>query len=343
MWCTLFPFGLLGDYRFVVILSGRRGSLLLSRRADRTTWETQGGHVEPGETPEQARDVRIWTAVRTPEGWSAPGSLAAQPDTPHWNPVLFRRADGTLLLFCKVSREIADWSTFVASSQDGGRHWSGLRPLVPGDTGGGRGPVKNKPIRLADGALLAPASHERDGWRPFVDRSEDEGATWSCSAYVAAPAIHGRPAGMIQPTLWESRPGRVHMLLRTDAGLVCRSDSDDGGRTWCAAYPTALPNNNSGLDLVRLPDGRLLLAANPIGESGGARTPLALLVSYDNGYCWDTALLLEDGPGEYSYPSIVYDQGMVYLTYTWNRTDIAFCALEVGPGALGGPCGMNAF
>ncbi len=460
MWCTLYPFGLLGAYRYVTILSLREGRMLLSRRADRATWETQGGHIEPGETPEQAarrelyeesgaldftlrplcdyragdgadiangsvfaaeiqrlgplpaafemaetawfdtlpdgltypdicpqlfgwlaaaqsapgirlvnrerilpnppptpschastlarntdgsiaaawfggtregaEDVAIWSSVRTQTGWSAPAKLIALPETPHWNPVLFRCADGSLRLFWKASQIISDWTTYTAVSQDGGRSWSAPQPLVPGDDSGGRGPVKNKPIRLADGGLLAPASHERDGWRPFVDRSEDEGVSWTRSAYISAPSYEGRPVGLIQPTLWESRPGAVHMLLRSDAGLVYRSDSSDGGRSWCEAYPTALPNNNSGLDLVRLPDGRLLLAANPVGENWGARTPLALLVSEDNGYSWDTALLLEDRPGEYSYPAIVYEQGRVFLTYTWNRTDIAFCVLEFG-------------
>lgn len=31
-----------------------RGGILLSRHKERTTWETQGGHIEPGETPLEA-------------------------------------------------------------------------------------------------------------------------------------------------------------------------------------------------------------------------------------------------------------------------------------------------
>ena len=44
----------LGVYKYVVILSRYRGKLLLSRHRQRTTWETQGGHIEPGESPLEA-------------------------------------------------------------------------------------------------------------------------------------------------------------------------------------------------------------------------------------------------------------------------------------------------
>ncbi len=47
-------------YRYVVIFSRCRGKLLLSRHKNRVTWETQGGHIEPGETPEQAARRELW-------------------------------------------------------------------------------------------------------------------------------------------------------------------------------------------------------------------------------------------------------------------------------------------
>lgn len=46
--------GYLQTYKYVVVLSFCRGQIMLSRHRDRTTWETQGGHVEPGETPLEA-------------------------------------------------------------------------------------------------------------------------------------------------------------------------------------------------------------------------------------------------------------------------------------------------
>ena len=54
MLCKACPPGTLKTYKYVVILSEFRGKLLLSRHRNRTTWETQGGHIEPGESCEQA-------------------------------------------------------------------------------------------------------------------------------------------------------------------------------------------------------------------------------------------------------------------------------------------------
>lgn len=52
--CTIHPFGSLGSYVFVVVVSEYNGRLMLSRHKKRATWETQGGHIEPGEAPMEA-------------------------------------------------------------------------------------------------------------------------------------------------------------------------------------------------------------------------------------------------------------------------------------------------
>ena len=54
MVSRVYGIGALKTYKYVVILSTYRGKLMLSRHRMRTTWETQGGHVEPGETPMEA-------------------------------------------------------------------------------------------------------------------------------------------------------------------------------------------------------------------------------------------------------------------------------------------------
>ncbi len=48
------PCGALAPYKYVVVCSRYQGQWLLSRHQARATWETQGGHIEPGETPLQA-------------------------------------------------------------------------------------------------------------------------------------------------------------------------------------------------------------------------------------------------------------------------------------------------
>lgn len=84
------------------------------------------------------------------------------------------------------------------------------------------------------------------------------------------------------------------MLLRSSEGYMYRSDSSDSGHIWSKAYPTPLPNNNSGIDLVRMDNGVLILAFNPVGVNWGPRTPLVLRASYDNGHTWDDEFVLED-------------------------------------------------
>lgn len=51
MATNILPLGSLEEYTYVVILSHMDGKILLSRHKSRDTWETQGGHIEPGEEP----------------------------------------------------------------------------------------------------------------------------------------------------------------------------------------------------------------------------------------------------------------------------------------------------
>ena len=205
------------------------------------------------------------------------------------------------------------------------RSWSDEAELAPGDTGG-RGPVKNKPVRLASGVILAPASSERktappgeNKWNAFVDVSTD-GINWDARPWIAADV------NLIQPSIWESCAG-VHALMRSDAGAAYRSDSTDGGATWGTAYKTGLPNNNSGLDVVYA-DG-LYAVYNPVGTNWGVRTPLVASRSTDNGATWAETLILENAEGEYSYPSVIADDGCLHIVYTYNRQSIKYVAVSL--------------
>ena len=52
--CVVHPLGSLGSLRFVVVCSFYNGKMLLSYHKGHSAWETQGGHIEPGETPDEA-------------------------------------------------------------------------------------------------------------------------------------------------------------------------------------------------------------------------------------------------------------------------------------------------
>ncbi len=49
--CRIYPLGSLERYKYTVICTSYQGKWILSRHRKRSTWETQGGHIEPGETP----------------------------------------------------------------------------------------------------------------------------------------------------------------------------------------------------------------------------------------------------------------------------------------------------
>lgn len=292
-----------------------------------------------GGTHEKHPDTAIWCADRFEGRWSPPRRIMKVADAAHWNPVLFHApptpggggGPRLLHLWFKVGASIQGWRTWHAVSADEGATWSKAEPV---DEAAGLpvGPVRNKPIVLSDGTWLAGFSDEPAGplpgswnWMAYTCRSTDGGAAWRDVARIPCPytPVKGA-AGIIQPTLWESAPGRVHMLLRSTFGSVCRSDSDDFGRTWSEARPIGLANNNSGLDVARLPDGTLALVCNPVAENWGARTPLSLFLSTDNGVTWPRRLDLETAPGEYSYPAIIPTARGMAVTYTWKRERIVF-------------------
>ncbi len=295
---------------------------------------------------EKDPDTAIWTAKRIDGTWQQPIKTVDVRNIAAWNPVLFKKNDGTIVLYYKIGETINTWHTEFVTSTDNGTTWSEPKEVVKGDIGG-RGPVKNKPIYLSDNMILAPASLEGDCWDSFVDISYDNGDTWEMSKTVPLRRINPNERsirdraynkhfcygkGIIQPTLWEDKDGSVHMLCRSTSSRIFRSTSYDKGKTWKMAYDTGLPNNNSGIDVVRLDDGTLVLAYNPRenipGMTKGARTPLILSCSYDNGETWHELITLEDSDGAFAYPSIIANDTELKVVYSANREKIIYWNLE---------------
>lgn len=278
-------------------------------------------------------DVRIYGSLRDTDGrWSEAVPLSEDDGLPHWNPVLLHRRDGAVLLFYKVGTTIAQWVTRCRISYDNCATWDESFELVPGDTSGGRGPVRNKAIYLTDGSILAPGSTEQGEWKCFFDRSTDGGCTWQRSEDIRLSPewlskydnLNGK--GIIQPTLWQTKMG-IHALMRSSEGCIFRVDSPDGIH-WSQPYVTNMPNNNSGIDLTVLEDGRIVLACNPVSNNWGKRTPLSLYVSEDNGNTFSLLThLITDTRGAYAYPALMYGDGKLHITYTWNRQTIAYLCL----------------
>lgn len=300
-----------------------------------TLVETPAGLVAAwfGGTAEGRPDVGIWTARKVDGRWTEPVEVChgVQPDGtrfPCWNPVLFRpaatNASGTsapLLLFWKVGPSPSKWWGMVRTSPDDGRTWNEPRRLPDGILG----PVKNKPVQLADGTIVSGSSREglspRPTWRIHFERSTDGGATWS----VAEVPTTADSPDAIQPSVLLLGGDRLAAVGRTRSGRVFATESKDAGRTWSAPDLLALPNPNAGTDAVTLRDGRHLLVYN---HTSKGRSPLNVAVSRD-ARTWQAALVLERDPGEYSYPAVIQTgDGLVHATWTWKRQRVKHVVLD---------------
>jgi predicted neuraminidase len=237
--------------------------------------------------------------------------------------VLFQPKAGPLMLFYKVGPKPSEWWGMMMTSDDRGKTWSKPHRLPDGILG----PIKNKPVQLPNGDMLAGSSTEgEDGWRVHFERSSDLGGTWTATP----PVNDGKMIRAIQPSILFHPGGRLQALGRTREGRIFETWSDDGGRTWSEMTLTSLPNPNSGTDAVTLHDGRQLLVYNHNPENKG-RSPLNVAVSKD-GKEWFAALTLEHEPGnQFSYPAVIQTRdGLVHVTYTWKRERIRHAVIDPG-------------
>jgi len=295
-----------------------------------TIVETREGLVAAwfGGTDEGKDDVCIYVSRHDGKGWSEPLKVAdgvtESKRYPSWNPVLFQPKDGPLVLYFKIGPHPDSWWGLSMTSTDGGRTWS--KPVEsPREL---MGPVRNPPIQLSDGTLLAPTSTEvpKGTWTAQVELSKDGGSTWK----KIGPLNDDKVVEVIQPALVAWPGGRIQMLCRNRnrgalKGVIIESWSEDGGKTWSPMKATELPNPNSGIAATGLKDGRGILIYNPTPKG---RTPLNVAVSSD-GKTWKDVVVLEDAPGEYSYPTVIQAaDGKIHVVYTWKREKIRHVVLD---------------
>ncbi len=302
-----------------------------------------------GGTKERAPDVAIWGSRRMNGKWSAPIELEREKKVPSWNPVLFHDHTGRLWLYYKVGPSPGNWSAGRMYSDDEGKTWSTDERLPAGLLG----PIRAKPLILDNGTIVSGTSFEaHETWAVWIERSTDNGTTWtkigpitiSQEVDATTPPAEDPPAnapgrqapdkgprkheGIIQPSIISL--GGSHLRLyarsRTLASKIAVADSMDNGVTWTQARFLDIPNNNSGIDVVRLKDGRIVMIYN---DTTIGRTPLNLAVSIDGEHFRNFATL-EDAVGQYSYPAIIQaPDGALEMTYTWQRKTIKHVHLSL--------------
>lgn len=305
-----------------------------------TIVETPSGLVSAwfAGTHEKNPDVGIRVSRHDGSKWSESvevvnGVQSEELRYPCWNPVLFRPDDGPLMLFYKVGPSPREWWGMLMTSADDGKTWSKPRRLGADKQLGNEnpnliGPVKNKPIQLANGTIICPSSTEHRGWRVHFEVTRDLGKTWE----VIGPINDASKFDAIQPSILQYGNGRMQILCRSRQSVLTQSWSKDGGKTWGPVTATSLPNPSAGTDAVTLNDGRQLLVYNHTSRQTKIKGRLMLNVALsDDGSKWTPVLTLEHEPAraEFSYPAVIQtSDGKIHITYTWKRITVKHVVLD---------------
>lgn len=283
---------------------------------------------------EGAQDVAIHFS-RHPSGgngsWTEPRVIVSSDSAAHelnrfvkkvGNSLIFSDSNGRLWLVY-VTISLGGWSGSslnVKTSDDFGDTWSKSQRLTLSPFFNVSELVRNAPVPLSGGGFAIPIYHEFLGRFPelLLLRSSplDGGIAWTKRRMEGGRSF-------IQPSVVAYNPQSAVAFFRcmSNRKAVAKSTTLDGGCTWSKPGYLDLPNPNSALSGLLLPDGKMLLTCN---DSRSNRNNLRLAVSNDNGAHWTRIATLEDEEGkEFSYPFMILDRhGRVHLVYTWKRKSI---------------------
>lgn len=272
--------------------------------------------------------------IAKPNTWSPPEIIADTPMRGDGNPVVWQAPDGVVWLFYNTQYG-ATWSEARVKakiSTDGAVTWSDSF-MVAMDLGS---MVRGKPIALNDGDYLLPMYDETGSDRDALDdstasyflRYSPKNNTWT-----PTNKIHSK-IGNLQPQVVQLTDDHLICWMRRGGGygpkykgFIQKSESHDGGHTWSPAVDTDMINPNSAVDVIRTPEGHIVLAYN---DNPLERTPLTIGVSTDDGKTFPHTREIGGGDNTFAYPYMIQTQDeKIHVIYTTNeRTTIMHAVFD---------------
>ncbi|MHA3976699.1 sialidase family protein [Halovulum sp. GXIMD14794] len=274
-----------------------------------------------GGSLEGKSDISIYRSTLLGDRWQSAERLSDDPERSEQNPVRFVAPDGRDMVF-HTAQPGGDQDACIVRMREAGQ--------AP------------RALSLPRGTFVRGAVHVRsDGaWLlPLFRCVPRPGARWIGADDTAALAISEDAGESWRSVEVPGSVGCVHMTLvplggdrfaaffrRRQADHVFRTESADGGESWSVPVATNVPNNNSSISVVRLNDGRVAMACNPVNAqmhpdrrsslydelgsddrpnaTGGCkpiwgvpRAPLSLCLSEDEGRSFPARHVVDDSPG----------------------------------------------
>ncbi|MDD5029633.1 MAG: exo-alpha-sialidase [Rhodoferax sp.] len=177
--------------------------------------------------------------------------------------------------------------------------------------------VRAAPLALADGGMVLPVYFELGIKYPVALRFDAQGALLGWVRMSTRTHV-------LQPTLLALAPSHWLALMRDQraAGHITGAQTLDGGAHWQDLPDLGLSNPDASVAALASAAGQLWLAHN---SSPGSRQLLDLSYSAD-GQHWSLVQPLAKGqPGqEFSYPALAWADDSLWVSYTDQRTRIAW-------------------
>lgn len=191
------------------------------------------------------------------------------------------------------------------------------------------------PKRLANGEWMMSRRDFRSRMH-FLIGGKSSPSEWTTISMPTPPDGNE----LSEPAWWTLPDGRLVAGFRdaAESRRLYRSISTDSGRTWSPAIKTDFPDATAKFNVLRLSDGRYVMASNP--NTAGVRIPMCLSVSED-GLVFRYMGVLRGEPTKYRYegkspgyagyhyPQVLEHGGSIYVIHAENMEDIKLVRVPI--------------